>query len=307
MITPPPTAAITVKDCSKCYPNGTHAVRDVSFVIKPGDFTVLLGLNGAGKTSLISMINGLNSISTGSIAICGHDIQTEKFQARKLLGVMPQEVNYNPFLSVQDTLIFYGGYYGMTPTEVMTRAQPLLEKARLWPKRNTLVRGLSGGMKRILMLIRALIPSPKVVILDEPTANLDMEIRDTIWSLLRELHAQGLTILLTTHNLEEAQELCENILVIHHGKLVFNRSIQEAISQLQERFYIISFAEPIQDYGFLAQQQYQRVDDKRISIRLDNNDCLAAILNQLHQSGPPLQHIYPANNQLEQILREAIL
>jgi ABC-2 type transport system ATP-binding protein len=299
---------LSFQNVTKIYKDGHKAVDHVSFDVLPSDFTVLLGLNGAGKTSLISMVTGTNTITSGDIYVDGFNINQQRFEAKRFLGVMPQEVNFNPFLSVIGTLIFHGGYYGIQPQQVIETAKPLLEKARLWKKKDRLVNSLSGGMKRILMLVRALITHPKVVILDEPTANLDMEIRDIIWDLIKSLHKKGLSILLTTHNLQEAQELCDKIVIIHHGKLVFNKGIREAISNIQEQYYTLSFHEkPTKSLSFLDTCSYDFLDDHRIVLKLKPGQFIGDVLHQFHQANIQYGSVAPSHNQLEQILREAIV
>ena len=297
--------------CSKIYHQGSkdsfQAVDDVSFRIAQGDFTVLLGLNGAGKTSLIRMITGLSKITRGQIRIFGKDLVADTFEAKKLLGVMPQEVNFNPFLSIMDTLVFYGGYYGLSRDFIEHHAEPLLKKARLWDKKDVLVSGLSGGMKRMVMLIRTLVIQPKLVILDEPTANLDMEIREIIWRLLRNLHKNGVTVLLTTHNLVEAQALCDNIVIIHHGKLVLNNSIKNAITELDEHFFTISLDGHSDGLMQLDKQHYKLQDGHKLIIRITRERTLMDYLAELARLGIAYHSIAPSNNQLEQLLKKAIV
>ena len=299
--------ALLIEKCSKTYANGFKAVKNVSFSVAPGDFTVLLGLNGAGKTSLISMITSLNTISSGHIKIFGYDTVKESFHAKRLLGVMPQEINFNPFLSVIDTLIFYGGYYGISKSTVYEAATPLLKKARLWKKKDELVSNLSGGMRRMVMLIRTLIASPKIVILDEPTANLDIEIREIIWNLLRDLQKKGVSVLLTTHNLEEAQALCDKIVIIHHGKIVLNHKIKDAITQLKEQFFTLSFRKKPKDLSFLDAHSYRFIDDHHVTLKITNDTKLSDVLSRFHHEGVEYYSVAPTNNQLEQILKEAIV
>ena len=301
---PSTTPAIAVSGLSKRYKDGHLAVKNVSFSILPGDFTVLLGLNGAGKTSLISMITGLNYISEGNIRIQGYDIEKESFTAKRFLGVVPQEVNFNPFTTVMDSIYYHAGYFGATPEEVLATTTPLLKKARLWNKRNNTTGSLSGGTRRILMLIRALAHKPSILILDEPTANLDIEIRETIWDILKTLNQEKLTILLTTHNLVEAQDLCENLLILHHGKLMRNQSIHEAITSLQERYYTFTFQEAFTDDQFAA-MTFVRLGDRTMSLRLSHDDDLSSMLVHIHAQGLIVEDIMPSNNQLEQLLRQA--
>ena len=298
------TPAISVQKVSKTYADGFKAVKNVSFSIMPGDFTVLLGLNGAGKTSLISMINSLSHISSGQITIDGYDVIKDSYQAKQRLGVVPQEINFNPFLTVMDTLYYHGGFFGTSREQVLRVAKPLLQKARLWSKRDTDTGSLSGGMKRMLMLIRALVHEPSVLILDEPTANLDIEIRDTIWDILKSYRKQNLTILLTTHNLMEAQELCDNLLILHHGTLMRNQSIHEAIMSLQERFYAVTFTKAFTKRQ-LKNLAYTTIDDKQIVLQLTQDDSLSDSIQHLTAQGLEVSDLTRSSNQLEQLLRQA--
>lgn len=300
---------ISIQRVSKQYSDGSKAVKNVSFQIKKGEFTVLLGLNGAGKTSLISLITGLNHISSGSIEIFGSDIAKCPYTAKSHLGIMPQEVNFNFFTTIMDALVFHGGYYGICRETVIKRAKPLLKKARLDKKTHLPIHSLSGGMKRILMLIRALIQSPKILILDEPTANLDIEIRKNIWDILRTEHKKGMTVLLTTHNLEEAQLLCTNVLILHHGKLVMDQSLDEAIQSLEEKFYTIKFHDPIQSHTLAPFSKYmgKKVSNKTADFCLTKEQDLGHLIYKLHLAGLKIQNIAPSSHQLEQLLHEATL
>lgn len=300
---------ISVSGVCKTYRDGFKAVKKVSFDIKSGDFTVLLGLNGAGKTSMISMITGLNHISSGTIRIFGDDISRNPYRAKSHMAIMPQEINFNPFSKISDSLVFHGGYYGIPPEEVMRRAEPLLKKARLLKKIEQPVSSLSGGMKRMLMLIRCLIQKPKLLILDEPTANLDIEIRKTIWDLLQLEHGKGMTTLLTTHNLEEAQILCSNVLILHHGELVLDRSIDDAIEGLEEKFYSIHFDDHISAkhlHGFSAYHAEKRSDHKA-SFRISGDQDIGHLVYKLHLAGLKITNIAPSSHQLEQLLHQATL
>ena len=301
---PSPHPAISVQSVSKIYANQTHAVKNVSFSIMPGDFTVLLGLNGAGKTSLISMITGLSNVSSGKIAIHGYDTIEEAYPAKRLMGIVPQEINFNPFLTVMDALYYHGGYYGATRDEVLEVTTPLLKKARLWNKLDSETGSLSGGMKRILMLIRALAHRPSILILDEPTANLDIEIREIIWDILKSLKSDNLSILLTTHNLQEAQDLCENLLILHHGKLLRNQSIHEAITSLQERYYSVIFTEPFKDED-LESLCYSKQHERKITLRIPSDKTISSVIQYLHAKNLTITDFAPSSNQLEQLLRQA--
>ena len=303
---PMPTSALCVRNCSKTYANGFEALKNVSFDVDQGDFTVLLGLNGAGKTSLISMITGLSTITKGNISIFKHDVVSDNFNAKQLLGVMPQEINFNPFLTIMETLTFYGGYYGLRYDFIEKVSKPLLQKARLWKKKDELVSSLSGGMRRMVMLIRALVVQPKLVILDEPTANLDIEIREIIWGILRELKKNNVTVLLTTHNLVEAESLCNKVIIIHQGKLVFNDKIHDAITNLREQYFTIGLTDKSHDLTFLASNSYHFDEEKNLVVKVTKDRALDTLLSTLHQHGVAYSTVAPTQNQLQQILKMAL-
>lgn len=300
---------LSIQQVTKKYADGFEAVRDVSFTIKKGTFSVLMGLNGAGKTSLIGMLTGLNHITKGTIKVFGADIIKSPYQAKLQMGIVPQEINLNLFMPILDTLVYHGGFYGIPKHTVIERAMPLLKKARLDKKIHAPVASLSGGMKRMLMLIRALIQQPKILILDEPTANLDIEIRRTIWDILRAEHSKGMTTLLTTHNLEEAQILCTNVLILHQGKLIMDRTIEEAIEEMEEKFYTIKFTTPVQARVLEPFSAYNGKlrDEKTADFCINRSQDIGQLVYKLHLAGFKLEHISPASHQLEQLLTEAIL
>jgi len=212
--------AIEINNVVKTYKSGTQALKGVSLNVEKGDFFALLGANGAGKTSLISILTGLVNKTSGTIKVFGHDIDTDFSAAKNCLGVVPQEFNFNMFEKVGDIITNQAGYFGIDYPVAKKDAEYFLKKVGLWEKRNTMARTLSGGMKRRLMIARALIHHPKVLILDEPTAGVDVELRIGMWEYLREVNAKGTTIILTTHYLEEVEQMCRNAAIIKKGEIV---------------------------------------------------------------------------------------
>ncbi len=212
--------AIEIKDIVKTYKSGTKALKGVSLTVDKGDFFALLGANGAGKTTLISILTGLVNKSSGTIKVFGHDIDKDFSAAKNCLGVVPQEFNFNMFEKVEDIVVNQAGYFGVDYPIAKKDAEHILKKVGLWEKRNTMARTLSGGMKRRLMIARGLIHHPKVLILDEPTAGVDVELRIGMWDYLREINRQGTTIILTTHYLEEVEQMCRHAAIIKKGELV---------------------------------------------------------------------------------------
>lgn len=221
--------AINIRDLRKTYANGTEALKGVSLAVAEGDFFALLGPNGAGKTTLIGIITGLVNKTSGETRIFDASIDAEASLAKTYIGVVPQEFNFNIFEKVIDIVLTQAGYYGIPRKEAMPMAEKLLKDLGLWEKRNEASQSLSGGMKRRLMIARGLIHSPRLLILDEPTAGVDVEMRLGMWDFLRKLNQNGTTIILTTHYLEEAEELCRNIAIINKGAIVVNDSMQKLI------------------------------------------------------------------------------
>ena len=214
------THAIEIEGLKKCYQGKTQALNGVSLKINQGDFFGLLGLNGAGKTTLISILVGLVKPTEGQVKILGHDVTTDPYMAKKLTGIVPQELNINVFNTVREVMFNHGGFYGMTSAEISAKYEEILDDLKLLHKVDRTIKELSGGMKRRLLLARAILVEPKVLILDEPTAGVDVELRQDVWKMLSKANKRGMTILLTTHYMEEAEYLCENLAILHHGKII---------------------------------------------------------------------------------------
>jgi ABC-2 type transport system ATP-binding protein len=215
-------AAIEVKDVRKKYAGGVEALKGVSLTIQPGDFFALLGPNGAGKTTLIGILSSLVTKTSGEVRIFDHDIVSDTSKAKTYIGLVPQEFNINIFAKVIDIVVDQAGFYGIPRSQALKNAEPLLKDLGLWEKRNEPSQKLSGGMKRRLMIARALIHKPRLLILDEPTAGVDVELRRSMWTFLRKMNAEGVTIILTTHYLEEAEQLCRTVAVINKGEILVN-------------------------------------------------------------------------------------
>jgi len=215
-----PSDAITLKNLTKSYPTGVEALHDITLTVKAGEFFALLGPNGAGKTTTINILSGLANKTSGEAELFGKDVFTHYIEARAYLGLVPQEFNLDIWETVYRTLYYNAGYFGIPQAQRAAKIEKILRKLDLWEKRNSRIRELSGGMKRKVMIARALIHEPKILILDEPTAGVDVETRKLMWDYFRELNRQGVTILLTTHYIEEAEELCERIAIINKGKII---------------------------------------------------------------------------------------
>ncbi|WP_045737796.1 ABC transporter ATP-binding protein [Xanthomonas sp. MUS 060] len=234
-----PTPALRVRDLRKTYDNGVQALRGVSLDVMPGDFFALLGPNGAGKSTLIGIISSLVNLSAGQVEVFGTDLSTQRSAAMRLIGLVPQEINFNLFEKPFDILVNYAGFYGMPRAEAEQLAETELRRAYLWEKAQVMSRTLSGGMKRRLMIARAMMTRPRLLILDEPTAGVDIEIRRDMWRVLREINAAGTTIILTTHYLEEAENLCRNLAIIDRGHIVEQGPMRALLAKLDVEGFLL--------------------------------------------------------------------
>ncbi len=237
--------ALSVRGLTKTYRNGVQALQGVDLDVERGDFFALLGPNGAGKTTLIGIITSLVNKSSGEARVFGHDIDRELEAAKACIGVVPQEINFNMFESPFTIVVNQAGFYGIPRPVARERAEKYLKQLQLWDKRNGISRGLSGGMKRRLMIARALMHEPRLLILDEPTAGVDIEIRRSMWDFLREINARGTTIILTTHYLEEAETLCRNIAIINGGRIVVRERMSNLLRRLHFETFVLNLRDPL--------------------------------------------------------------
>ncbi len=240
------TTAIAIKDLTKIYANRFEALKGISLEVEQGDFFALLGPNGAGKSTTIGVLSTLVKKSGGIVEIFGKNVDSHVYKTKLDLGVVPQEINFSQFERVKDIVMTQAGYYGMPRSLAAERCEKYLRKLDLWDKRNDRSRTLSGGMKRRLMIARALVHEPKLLILDEPTAGVDIELRRSMWEFLTELNESGTTIILTTHHLEDAAQLCRTIAIIDHGRIVANTSMRALLKALDIQTYIVELATPIE-------------------------------------------------------------
>ncbi|MDV0438597.1 ABC transporter ATP-binding protein [Xanthomonas sacchari] len=234
-----PAPALRVRDLRKTYDNGVQALHGVSLDVLPGDFFALLGPNGAGKSTLIGIISSLVNLSAGQVEVFGTDLSSQRSAAMRLIGLVPQEINFNLFEKPFDILVNYAGFYGMPRAEAERLAEAELKRAHLWEKAQVMSRTLSGGMKRRLMIARAMMTRPRLLILDEPTAGVDIEIRRDMWRVLREINAAGTTIILTTHYLEEAESLCRNLAIIDRGRIVEQGPMRALLAKLDVEGFLL--------------------------------------------------------------------
>jgi len=293
--------ALSLKDLHKEYKGGVIALKGIDLDVAEGDFFALLGPNGAGKSTTIGIISSLVNKTRGSVSVFEHDIERELEAAKSCIGLVPQEFNFGVFEKVIAIVVNQGGYYGLERSLAYQRAEKYLRKLNLWDKRNTQARNLSGGMKRRLMIARALVHEPRLLILDEPTAGVDIEIRRTMWEFLREINDQGTTIILTTHYLEEAESLCRNIAIIDHGRIIENTSMKRLLSQLNMETFILDTSVNVEELPSLNGYRLERIDDSTLSVDVPKEESINKLFNLLSQHGIEILSMRNKTNRLEEL------
>ncbi|BBB30555.1 ABC transporter ATP-binding protein [Neptunomonas japonica] len=295
------TIALSIKDLRKVYGNGFEALKGISFDVQQGDFFALLGPNGAGKSTTLGIVSSLVNKTSGQVEIFGFDLEKDKAAAKRSLGVVPQEFNFNMFEKVGDIVRTQAGYYGIPVDLAKQRAEFYLKKLGLWDKRDSRAQMLSGGMKRRLMIARALVHEPKLLILDEPTAGVDIELRRSMWAFLQEINEAGTTIILTTHYLEEAESLCRNIAIIDHGSIVHNTSIKSLLQQLNTETFILDVqpdqAENVVIDGYLARLE----DPHTLVVQVNKGQGLNGLFAQLKSQNIEVTSMRNKSNRLEEL------
>jgi len=295
------TYALRLEEVAKTYANGTVALKSISMHVEAGDFFALLGPNGAGKSTTIGIISSLINKSAGKVFVFDTDTDKDFPKAKSYIGLVPQEFNFNVFEPVEEVVINQAGYYGIDRAKAKDKAEIYLNQLGLWAKRKVMARELSGGMKRRLMIARALVHEPKLLILDEPTAGVDIEIRRTMWSFLKEKNAEGITIILTTHYLEEAESLCRNIAIIDNGELVKNTSMKKLLSQLQLETFIFDLAQPMQAVPAINACQAHLADPHTLEVEISKESSLNHIFEALSSHGIEVTSMRNKTNRLEQL------
>ena len=293
--------ALSIKNLSKKYKSGVEALKSVSFDVQQGDFFALLGPNGAGKTTAIGIITSLVNKSSGSIEVFGHDIDRELAKAKSCIGVVPQEVNLNLFDFNFNILVNQAGFYGIPRSEGKKRAEQYLKQMQLWEKRKTNARSLSGGMKRRLMVARALVNRPKLLLLDEPTAGVDIETRRMMWDFLRDLNANGTTIILTTHYLEEAEQLCNKVAIIDEGKIIENDSMQNVLKKLKTEVFILNTEKPLNKAPEIHGYATALKSPQEIEITVSQEQGVNDAFSTLQASGVKVLSMRNKNSRLEEL------
>jgi ABC-2 type transport system ATP-binding protein len=298
--------ALEIKQLYKTYANGSEALKGIDLSVESGDFFALLGANGAGKSTTIGLISTLLKKTSGEIAINGYDLDKHPERAKSCLGLVPQEINLNIFETCEQTLLNQAGYYGISRKRAAIKADSLLKQLGLWEKRYAIVRHLSGGMKRRLMIARALIHEPTVLLLDEPTAGVDIEIRRSMWEFLARTNAAGTTIILTTHYLEEAEQLCKNIAIIDKGKIVENTSMKTLLKSLTHQTFVFNTIDPIDELPALHPFVGVKVDDNTFELRIDNQTTLNDVFGILEKHGIRVHSMRNKTNRLEELFMDLI-
>jgi ABC-2 type transport system ATP-binding protein len=298
--------ALAIKQLSKIYEDKFEALKSVDLNVAPGDFFALLGPNGAGKSTTIGIICSLVRKTAGTVKIFGHDIDQDFSLAKQYVGVVPQEFNFNQFEKPIDILINQAGYYGIPAKLARERAEKYLKQLALWDKRDTPSRTLSGGMKRRLMIARALIHEPKLLVLDEPTAGVDIELRRSMWEFLQKINRQGTTIILTTHYLEEAESLCRNVAIIDHGEIVKNTSIRELLTQLNTETFVLDTKEQLDHCPQVAGYPLKQVDDHSLEVAVEKSQSINELFAALTEQGIHVVSMRNKTNRLEELFFDLV-
>lgn len=295
------TTALELYGLRKIYRNGVEALKGIDLTVEQGDFFALLGPNGAGKSTVIGIVCSLINKSAGEVKIFGHDLDTELEQAKSCIGMVPQEFNFNQFEPVYEIVVNQAGYYGINRHIAAERATRYLKQLGLWDKRRDMARELSGGMKRRLMIARALVHEPRLLILDEPTAGVDIEIRRSMWVFLQEINRSGTTIILTTHYLEEAETLCRHIAIINHGELIENTEMKSLLLQLQTETFVLDLKESITQAPCVEGYNLQMLDASTIMVDVDKTQTINEVFEELSRCNLHVLSMRNKSSRLEEL------
>src|ERR1700677_354652 len=298
--------ALVLRQLTKIYKNGIKALRAIDLEVDEGDFFALLGPNGAGKTTAIGIVTSLVNKTSGVVEVFGHDMDRELETAKSCIGIVPQEVNFNMFESVFTIVVNQAGFYGIPRPLAKLRAEKYLKQLHLWGRRNSIARSLSGGMKRRLMIARALMHEPKLLILDEPTAGVDIEIRRSMWEFLRKINDDGTTIILTTHYLEEAENLCRNIAIIEGGRIIERDSMGNVLRKLQTETFVFNLGDPGTAPPELPAYKTLLTDDHTLEVEVSKGQSLNDIFAQLSSQGVRVTSMRNKVNRLEELFMRLV-
>ncbi|MCH9027187.1 MAG: ABC transporter ATP-binding protein [Proteobacteria bacterium] len=298
--------ALSISGLQKTYANGVQALKGIDLEVEEGDFFALLGPNGAGKTTIIGIVTSLVNKTAGMVSVFDYDIDEDLDSAKACIGVVPQEINFNQFEKVSNVVLNQAGYYGIPRSLARKRAEKYLRQLQLWDKRQELSRTLSGGMKRRLMIARALVHEPRLLILDEPTAGVDIEIRRSMWDFIRRINEQGTTIILTTHYLEEAESLCRNVAIIDQGKIVVNDRMSRVLRKLQVETFVFNLCEEIDETPTIDGFVVRQVDENSLEIEIGPDQNLNQVFEKFSALGLTACSMRNKSNRLEELFMRLV-
>jgi ABC-2 type transport system ATP-binding protein len=298
--------ALEITDLRKTYRNGVEALKGVSLSVEEGDFFALLGPNGAGKSTLIGIISSLVNATSGETRVFGASVQSDRSQAMSYIGLVPQELNFNQFEKPLEIVVNQAGYYGIPRQIALQRAEQYLKQLSLWDKADKPSRTLSGGMKRRLMIARAMVNEPRLLILDEPTAGVDIEIRRSMWDFIRGINERGTTVILTTHYLEEAENLCRNIAIIDHGQIIKNTDMKSLLATLDVETFVLDLREPISDCPRVEGMDIVMTDDRTLEASLPKQKSLNNLFAELDRQGMHVLSMRNKANRLEELFMRLV-
>ncbi len=298
--------ALSIRNLCKTYKNGFQALRGIDLEVHRGDFFALLGPNGAGKSTAIGIVSSLVNKTEGEVEVFGHNLEFDPEAVKASIGLVPQEFNFNQWEPVAEIVVNQAGYYGISRQKAWIRAEESLRRLDLWDKRKEQAISLSGGMKRRLMIARALVHRPKLLILDEPTAGVDIEIRRSMWSFFSEINRQGTTIILTTHYLEEAESLCRNIAIINQGKIAEHTSMSRLLQQLHIQTFVLNVKSPLKESRDLSVYRGQVIDSHTLEVSIDNNQSINEVFEALSRRDIEVVSMRNKQNRLEQMFIDMV-
>ncbi|MFP5507218.1 MAG: ABC transporter ATP-binding protein [Gammaproteobacteria bacterium] len=300
------TTALSLRNLKKTYANGFTALRGIDLDVEEGDFFALLGPNGAGKSTAIGIVASLVNKSAGKVEVFGHDLDTDLYAAKSCLGLVPQEFNFNVFEPAVEIVVNQAGFYGIPRDEAFQRAEHCLKQLGLWDKRRDMARSLSGGMKRRLMIARALVHRPRLLILDEPTAGVDIEIRRSMWEFLKRINAEGTTIILTTHYLEEAESLCRNIAIIDQGEIIEHTTMKQLLGKLHVETFVLDLKHPVATCPDIPGYALRRLDDTTLEVDVSKDCSVNDLFIALSAQGIEVLSMRNKTNRLEQLFMNLV-
>lgn len=298
--------ALSIQNLKKTYKNGFQALKGLDLEVESGDFFALLGPNGAGKSTMIGIISSLVTKSSGIVNVFGHDLDNDTERAKSCIGLVPQEVNFNQFETVRNVVMNQAGYYGIPRKQAAAQAEQCLKQMDLWDKRDTVSRRLSGGMKRRLMIARAMVHAPRLLILDEPTAGVDIEIRRAMWQMMQEVNRQGTTIILTTHYLEEAESLCRNIAIINNGEIIEKSAMHDLLNRIHTDHFVFDIAQTLQAAPLVEGYEIELQGKRCLNVAVPKSLGLNRLFQELSALGIEVLSLKNKSNRLEQLFIDLV-